>query len=108
MAVRVPRFSRLRFGELAEVDGVSFWDVLDLPEIPAQPDDILYTVLGHDRIDLLAYRFYKDSRLWWVVAVANEMEDLPTELNEGDTIRIPSPRYVLQVLFKSATIQMGT
>jgi|WetSurMetagenome_2_1015567.scaffolds.fasta_scaffold53084_2 hypothetical protein len=107
MTVRVPRFSRLRFGELVSVDGVEFWDVLDLPEIPEQPDDQLYTVLGTDRIDLLAYRLYKDARLWWVIAVANGMEDIPTDFNEGEVIRLPSPRYVLQVLFNTANISAG-
>jgi hypothetical protein len=107
MAVKVPRFSRLRFGELVDVDGVQFWDVLDLPEIPEQPDDLLYAIQGFDRIDLLAYRFYRDPRLWWVIAVANGLEDIPTEFNEGSMIRIPSPRYVLQVLFNSANIAIG-
>ena len=37
--------------------------------------------------------------------VANGMEELPTALNVGDEIRIPSPRYVLQVYFKKASIQ---
>lgn len=104
MAVKVRRFSRLRFGELIEVDDIEFWDVLDLPEIPEQPDDLQYQVRKPDRIDLIAQRFYRDVRLWWVIAVANNMEILPTDLNEGDEIRIPSPRYVKQELFKKATV----
>jgi hypothetical protein len=107
MTVKVPRFSRLRFGELVSVDGVEFWDVLDLPEIPEQPDDVTYMILGTDRIDLLAYKIYRDPRLWWVIAVANNMEDVPTEFNEGTVIRLPSPRYILQVLFNSANVQIG-
>jgi len=39
----------------------------------------------------------------WVIAVANDMEILPTDLNAGDTIRVPSPRYVLTQLFKRAS-----
>lgn len=105
MAVTVQRASRLRFGELVTIDGVEFWDVLDLPSIPAQRDDLIYKVVGPDRIDLIAYRFYNDARLWWVIAVANGMEEIPTELHVGDDILIPSPRYVSQVLFKKASIQ---
>lgn len=104
MAVPVRRFSRLRFGELITVDGVEFWDVLDLPSIPEQPDDLQYQVMKSDRIDLLANRFYQDSRLWWVIAVANGMEILPSDMNEGDQIRIPSPRYVKQELYKRARV----
>lgn len=103
--VTVHKGSRLRFGKLVSVDGVSFWDVVDIPEIPVQRDDLVHTVLGPDRMDLLAHRFYKDARLWWVIAVANDMEEIPTALNVGEEIRIPSPRYVLQVFFKKASIQ---
>lgn len=100
MAVRIAVNSRLRFGELLLAEGVEFWDVVDLPEVPEQPDDISYQVRGGiiERIDRLATRFYGDPTLWWVIAVANDMEIVPTHLNEGDIIRIPSPRYVTQEL----------
>jgi nucleoid-associated protein YgaU len=103
MTVKVKQFSRLRFGDLVLLDGIEFWDLLDLPEITPQPDDLTHTITGFDRIDLLAHRFYKDSKLWWVIAVANDMEVLPTAFNVGDTIRIPAPRFVTQVLFKDAS-----
>jgi len=105
VTVQVQRGSRLRFGKLTTVDGVEFWEVLDIPGIPTQRDDLIHRVMGPDRMDLLAHRFYRDARLWWVIAVANDMEELPTALNVGDDIRIPSPRYVTQVLFKKATVQ---
>lgn len=105
MTVAVRRYSRLRFGDFVTVDGVEFWDVLDLPTIPEQPDDVVYTITGADRLDMLAYRYYKDARLWWVIAVANDMEDVVAEFNAGTQLRIPSPRYVTQQLFKSASIQ---
>jgi hypothetical protein len=105
MSVSVPQYSRLRFGELVKADGVEFWDVLDLPTIPEQRDDFIYTVKGPDRIDTLANQFYNDSRLWWVIAVANDMEDVMAAFNVGVQLRIPSPRYVTQLLFKSANIQ---
>lgn len=105
MAVRVVSRSHLRFGELKLVDEVEFWDTVDLPEIPVQFDDLEYQVKGHDRIDLVAWRFYGDPVLWWVIAVANDMEILPTDLNRYEIIRIPSPRYVLQELFLGAQIR---
>jgi hypothetical protein len=105
MAVQVQKGSRLRFGKVVKADGVEFWEVLDIPEIPAQRDDLVHRVEGPDRLDLIAYRYYQDPRLWWVVAVANDMEEIPTDLNVGDDLRVPSPRYVLQVLFKKASVQ---
>jgi hypothetical protein len=102
MSVRVAKHSRLRFADLGVVDGIEFWDLVDLPEVPGQPDDISYQVQGGDRVDRLATRFYGDPLLWWVIASVNGMEILPTDLNEGDFIRIPAPRFVLQELFKTA------
>lgn len=103
MAVSVRLRSRLRFGNLIQIDGFEFWDLLQLPTIPPQPDDILYQVKDTDRIDLLAFKFYGDSILWWVLAVANNLEFLPTDFNTVSVLRVPSQRYVQQVLFKNAT-----
>jgi hypothetical protein len=84
---------------------VEFWDLLELPEIPVQPDDLSHQITQADRIDLLAYDHYQDPSLAWVIAVANGMEELPTDFNVGDEIRIPSPRFVKQELFKKAKVQ---
>jgi nucleoid-associated protein YgaU len=92
----------LAFATLLSVDNVEFWDVLDLPTIPVNADDLFYTVITGDRIDTIAAKFYGDPVLWWVIAAANDMEIIPTDLNEGTQIRIPSPTYVNQVLFKQA------
>jgi len=102
MSVSIPSRSRLNFAELIQADGVEFWEVLDLPEIVVQPDDIQYTALGSDRIDRIAYKHYGDPVLWWVIAAANGMELLPDALCTGQVLRIPAPRYVLQQLFQKA------
>lgn len=104
MSVVIKKDSRLRFCELRTVDGISFWDVPEYPEILEQPDDVLYTVQGSDRLDNLAHRFYKSSRLKWVIMVANGLELEPSDISEGDVLRIPSPRYVLNVLFGTAVV----
>ncbi len=98
----ISQFSRLRFASPGVIDGVEFWDVLDLPELPFQADDISYQVQGGDRMDRLANGFYGDPDLWWVIAHANNLEILPTDLNEGDFLRIPSQRFVQQQLFRNA------
>lgn len=102
MAIPVPKNSRLRFADLIVVDGVEHWDLLQLADIPTQRDDLKYLVKTADRIDLLARRFYGDAVLWWVIALANGMEIVPTALNDGQVLRIPSPRFVQQVLFAGA------
>ena len=85
---------------------MEFWDLLDLPEIIVQSDDLQYTVLGFDRIDQLSYKFYGSPVLWWVIAAANNMELLPNALYIGQVLRIPAPRYVLQQLFQKANVKV--
>jgi hypothetical protein len=105
MGISLTTHSCLRFADLVRAEGVVFWDVLDLPEIVVQGDDQQYTVQRNDRIDLLAHKFYGDPVLWWVLAAANDLELLPTELYSGQLLRVPSSRYVLQELFKGAKVR---
>jgi len=102
VSVSVTANSRLRFAALVSSDGIEFWDLLDLPEIVVQAGDLQYTVVESDRIDLIAQKFYGDPVLWWVIAAANGMELVPNELHSGQTLRIPSPSYVVQQLFKKS------
>ena len=99
---RIRLASRLRFGRFQVVDDIEFWDRVEYPLIPEQPDDIQHVVKGFDRLDLLAQRYYQDPILQWVIAVNNGMEIWPTDLNVGSTLRIPAPRYVRDVLFQDA------
>ena len=102
MADGVVRNSRLRFADFVEVDGISFFDTVDLPDVPEQTDDIQYTVRSNERVDLLANGFYGDPALWWVIAVANGIELPPFNLHAGAIIRIPSPTFVTERLFSKA------
>lgn len=100
MATLIRSRGRLKFGVLELIDGVEFFDLLDLPTVPEQPDDISYSVISPDRIDLIAKKFYGEEALWWVIAVANNIEKIPQDLQVGDIIRIPSPRFISQEFFQ--------
>ena len=95
MAIQRNRLSRLRFSVYGVASDVEFWDLGDLPDIPAQPDDRVYVVSPLDRVDTLAQKFYGDPILWWVIAVANGADLVPGDLEVGASIRIPSPRFIL-------------
>lgn len=59
------------------------------PEIEvSEQDDYVITVLG-DRLDLLAFDFYGDSSLWWIIASANSLPGDSLYLEPGAQIRIP-------------------
>lgn len=94
--------SRLSFSDLLQIDGVTFYDQPSYPDIPVQGGDISYTVLPTDRVDTVAFKFYGDPTLWWVLALANDWELLPQDMNSGDTIRVPDPAYILSSFFKGS------
>ena len=70
------------------------------PDIPySETDDYVVTTIG-DRLDLLAYSYYGDSELWWVISVANNhitkgsMFPIP-----GTQLRIPTDINNVLTLF---------
>lgn len=94
MAVEIKKSSRLLFADLVTSEGVEFWDTVVLPDARTRSDDIQHIVSANDRIDLLAHRYYGDSRLWWVIAWANNLEILPTDMKQNAQLRIPSRDFV--------------
>src|SRR3990172_10518496 len=102
MTVNVRNKSRLLFSDLLIVDDVEFWDICVLPDAKPRQDDIQHVVSSRDRIDLIAQRYYQDPGLWWVIAWANNLECLPTDLKENAQIRIPSAAFVSTELLRKA------
>lgn len=100
MAVKLRSGSRLRFSRLIDLDGVEHWELPEYPVIEPASDDNRYTVDRNDRIDRLASRFYGTPDLWWVIALANNMELLPSDLNPNTTIIIPSQRRVFTEILR--------
>ena len=41
------------------------------PNIPLSESDIYVITTSEDRLDYLAYTYYRDSELWWIIAAAN-------------------------------------
>lgn len=100
MAVRLRNTSRLRWARLITLDDVEHWEQPEYPKIEAAPDDKRYTVGRNDRVDRLAQRFYGSQDLWWVIALANGMELLPSDLNPNAVLRIPSQRRVFTEILR--------
>jgi hypothetical protein len=70
-----------------------YLDVMSWRKIPAQADDILFTVTNsyENRPDLLAFDLYGDVNLWWVFAVRNPavLKDPVFDLRAGVKIYLP-------------------
>ena len=103
MAVRLRNTSRLRWAKLITLDDVECWELPEYPKIEAAPDDKRYTVGQNDRIDKLAQRFYGSMDLWWIIALANDMELLPDALSANTIIKIPSQRRVFTEILRRPT-----
>jgi nucleoid-associated protein YgaU len=94
MAVTVRRVSRLRFSDLVELDGFTFFDRSIVPTIAAADDDTVHVIEDSDRIDLLSQMYYGTPDLWWVIARANSLRLIPRDLKTGNELIIPSKARV--------------
>lgn len=61
-----------------------------------RPDDTLYVTKPNDMLPALAYRFYNDVRLWWVIYDTNAsiLTDNPIDLPVGILLHIPSQNAI--------------
>ncbi len=58
------------------------------PEIPIRDSDTFFTTTTGERLDSLAYKFYGDTTLWWIIAKANGIKGI-IGLQPGTLLRIP-------------------
>ena len=60
-----------------------------MPNIVESSTDIYVATETGDRLDTLAYTFYRDSNLWWIIAAANKIHGAKFGFPEGTILRIP-------------------
>jgi hypothetical protein len=60
------------------------------PKIKASNDDIYIISDSSDRLDVLALKYYNDQSLWWIIAIANNLNDASYSIEAGKQLRIPS------------------
>jgi hypothetical protein len=84
------------------------------PKIERHVDDFYIDVIVEDRLDNLAYQYYEDVTLWWIIANANKLDRASnygiTQKQEksigkgsmfvepGQRIRIPNPSRISQIV----------
>jgi len=68
------------------------------PKITQEVDDTVITVGVTDRLDLLAYDYYGDSTLYWIISRANDIvtNDLFPEI--GTQLIIPNKNRLSKIL----------
>lgn len=70
-------------------EGRRFKKTIQYPIIDKKEDDIYIVGIQGDRLDNFAYRYYGDSRLWWIIARANNLGKGGLSVPIGVQIRIP-------------------
>ena len=73
----------------ADVTGSIYYQTNIYPEIPPVNSDYYVTTTVGDRLDLIAYDFYQDSSLWWVIASANSLPGDSIYAPIGIQLRVP-------------------
>lgn len=76
------------------------FDTVFVPLVDDSLDDIYVITEAGDRLDLLAYQYYKDVEKWWIIAAANPNVDKGSLfLEAGLQLKIPrDPRTTESLL----------
>ena len=60
------------------------------PSFPIRDSDIFIYPRFGDRLDNLAFKYYNDVSLWWIIAKANGLDAAHIGLEVDNQIRIPT------------------
>jgi hypothetical protein len=59
------------------------------PKIKPTDNDFYIISEQSDRLDILATKYFGDKSLWWIIAIANNLNDATFFINPGTQLRIP-------------------
>ncbi len=82
-----------RYSNLLIVTGSSgkrYYANVVYPSIPIAGDDTYIITSANDRLDLIAYDFYGDPNLWWIIASANDLNGSSLFAPAGMQLRVPA------------------
>jgi phage tail protein X len=70
-------------------DGRQVYRTKIYPNIPLTDTDMYIVTQEGDRLDTLAYQYYGDQSLWWIIATANNIHDASFAVENGTILRVP-------------------
>ena len=77
--------------EILKTDsGKRYRKTVRYPEMPRTSRDTYIISIQGDRLDNLAHKYYNDSRLWWILARANNLGKGDLTVPIGIQLRIPA------------------
>jgi phage tail protein X len=87
---------------LINKDGQRYFKSRKYPPIPPAESDIYVVTVQGDRLDLLAYNYYNDASLWWVISMANNNITVGSMFPEpGTQLRIPTDLTTVITIFNN-------
>jgi len=82
-------------------DGKRVYKTTYYPIIPQQDSDAIIISNEGDYLDTLAYKYYSDPTLWWVIALANNLGKGRMSVPTGLQLRVPSNINSIIIQFNS-------
>lgn len=83
------RYQNIKTTKL-NLTGSLYYQTNVYPEVQPTNNDYYVITTVDDRLDLLAFDFYQDSSLWWVIASANALPGDSIYPPIGIQLRIPT------------------
>lgn len=84
-----------RYEEYAEIIkndvGKRRYSTLLYPNIEKRSSDLYIITKISDRLDLLSYQYYGDTRYWVIIAKSNNLHNSTIRVQPGIQLRIPYP-----------------
>lgn len=81
------RYNNLAIQKLK--DGRTVYKTKLYPRIPKLDTDLYIVSQEGDRLDTIAYQYYNDQSLWWIIASANNIHDPSFAVPDGTILRLP-------------------
>jgi nucleoid-associated protein YgaU len=91
MIFKGSRYERVGMYSVTTADGRTV-TALRIRFIPATPAGFLHTFTADERLDLLAFTYYRNPEKFWLIADANGEVDPEDLLDPGRALRIPPDR----------------
>jgi hypothetical protein len=81
---------------LKDTDLKRYLSTVIIPAQPLENGDVYIQTTSQDRLDKLAYIFYEDETLWWVIAAANGLGKGTYVVPKNTRLRIPNKINIQQ------------
>ena len=82
-------------------DGKRVYKTTQYPVVTPQDSDAVVISNEADYLDSLAYKYYNDPTLWWVIALANNLGKGKMSVPPGIQLRIPADINSIVAQFNS-------